>query len=248
MPKRPSGAVPLQLRFGDAVKVAQQIQNKGGGSLTLPMLAEAMGYSLSSSGFRMKLSAMKQHGLIEDEGKEKIKLSDLGLSVVAPPPEDEGRSLKDAFLRVSIYKSIHERYANKLLPLKGELANLLIHERKLDQKTAQVWAENFIDGAEGASLTRPRGERLLLLENPHMKGKEDRPTEPPPVDNPHRDEPPAPPVNPNARMFSIPFPSGTVQITIPHDLKPKEFEALIGMLEAYQGKENPLTPKEKKGE
>ena len=235
MPKRPTGAVPLQLRFGDAVKIAQQIQNTGGGSLTLPMLAEAMSYSLSSSGFRMKLGAMKQHGLIEDEGKDRIKLSDLGLSVVAPPPEDGGKSIKEAFLRVPIYVFIHGRYANKLLPLKAELANLLIHERKLDQKTAIVWAENFVEGAKSALLTRPRGERVLLLENPHIegapeepikRGEENQPLVPP--------EPPKLPGTNNNRVFSIPFSGGkSVQITMTGDLTNAELGAVIGMLQAY---------------
>jgi len=124
-----------------------------------------------------------------------------------------------------------------MLPLTSELANLLVHERKLSGDLAKVWAENFVEGAKSAFLTRPRGERLLLLGNPHIEGTNEEsgePAEPPAIDS---SEPLKPPKVPETSkpIFSFPFPGGkVVQITSSGELTQAELGALIGMLTAYK--------------
>lgn len=76
-------------------------------------LAVTMDMSASGGTFRGRLSAARMFGLVETEGA-KVRISDLGLLVLE---EATARSAKaDAFLRVPLYKAMHDAYNGLALP------------------------------------------------------------------------------------------------------------------------------------
>ena len=166
---RPKGSIPLNLTLGQAIQVAQKIHDKGGGSLRVAMLATELDNSPKSSGFGRKVACLKQHGLVEEKD-ETLNLTRLGLSVVAPTPEDGGLQLREALLRVPTYEFLHQRYADKVLPSVGDLTNVLIQERGLEKELAREWAEKFHQSAKDAGLVTQSGGKNILLDKPHTVG------------------------------------------------------------------------------
>jgi hypothetical protein len=76
-------------------------------------LAVAMDMSAAGGTFRGRLSAARMFGLVETEGA-KVRISDLGLLVLEEATAKAARA--EAFLRVPLYKAMHEAYAGLVLP------------------------------------------------------------------------------------------------------------------------------------
>jgi hypothetical protein len=121
----------------DAVAVAQAIHKTTGSSPCQPdQLAAAMGLSMHSSGFRMRMGTARLFGLIEsDRGSGGAKLTSLGQMIVDVSREREGKA--KAFLNVPLYSKLYEVYRGKVLPptaaLEREIAALGVAQKQTDR-------------------------------------------------------------------------------------------------------------------
>ena len=124
---RPNRPCPV-VRFDSAVQVAQAItENNAGKPMNRLLLADAMKYSPSSSGFRDRITAAAKYGLTEGNyHSETISLTDLGVTVTRPRNDHERvEAQRKAVRSVQIFNDILEYFANSKLPKPEFLKNTL---------------------------------------------------------------------------------------------------------------------------
>ncbi|HEY3777912.1 MAG TPA: hypothetical protein VGL35_07625 [Rhizomicrobium sp.] len=97
-----------------AAEVAEKVYARRGlGSCPLDELAAELNVTMSGS-FRLKNSAARMFGFIEKDGISAVKLTDLGARYLSAESEAEAKAT--AFLNISLYSQIYEKYRGKLLP------------------------------------------------------------------------------------------------------------------------------------
>jgi hypothetical protein len=107
-------------------------KNVGHGSCSLPQLAAWVNFSPKSSGLRTLISAARLFGVIESDGSEGNRLSQLGIRVVDPA---QARAAKaEAFLRVPLFSALFQKYEAGLTPpsiaLEAEIVGLGVSEKQ----------------------------------------------------------------------------------------------------------------------
>ncbi len=117
------------------IEVARAIYSRSGlGPCELDELAAEMGQVISGA-FRLKTSSARLFELIEKEGKNGVKLSELGRAIVTPDTERAARA--EAFMRVPLYSAIYEKYRGRLLPpnkaLEREMLTLGVSSKQTDR-------------------------------------------------------------------------------------------------------------------
>lgn len=96
------------------IDVATHVYRRSGlGPCQLDELAAELKVTMSGS-FRLKNSAARMFGFIEKDGASAVKLTDLGSRLVSPESSADAKAA--AFLNISLYNQIYEKYRGKLLP------------------------------------------------------------------------------------------------------------------------------------
>jgi len=237
MPKKPTGKHPPIIDFEACVEAIKKIyESSGTASVGKDLFASRLGFSGKSSGFHMRISCFKQHNLIEDDGNSGVKLTKLGLEIVAPTEGDGVESKVRSFLLIPTYKSLHEKYVGGKLPDVEHIKNALIHEKGFDKDPAKKWASYFTLGCDFCRLVSGSDGNRILLGQP--QGASSRlstegtkatstPIEPKRIVNDELAK--GDDLN---QYISIPF--GSKVARIPNNLSTNEYEALKGMIEAFK--------------
>ena len=151
---RPYPAVSL----ATAIQVAEAIANSNGSRpMNRLLLAEAMGYSPSSSGFRDQIAASAKYGLTEGNyNSETISLTSQGVAVTRPRNEAERIDVRRNALRsIPLFDELIRHFANARLPEPDFLKNIL--ERNpydIDPKWSAAAAEAFVEDAREVGYLR----------------------------------------------------------------------------------------------
>jgi len=96
------------------VELAKAVHSRAGrGACELADLAGELNQVFGSA-FRLKTAAAKIFGLTEKEGRDKARLTELGLRIISPDQEPAARA--EAFLAVPLYSALFDRYRGILLP------------------------------------------------------------------------------------------------------------------------------------
>jgi hypothetical protein len=146
----------------DSIAVAKGIHDTTGSTVCQhEQLAAALGFSMNSSGYRVRLAAARVFGLIESSGGG-LKLTPLGQLIVDSAREREAKVR--AFLNVPLFKAIYDQNRGKQLPppaaLEREMAGLGVSEkqkeraRQVFQRSAEV--AGFFD-MDRSRLVMPPG-------------------------------------------------------------------------------------------
>jgi hypothetical protein len=142
----------------DAVEVGKSIYTNAGTSCSVDQLAAYMKQSVSSSAFRLRLSAARMFGVIEYD-RTTIKLTDLGQRLVDSSTEAAARV--DSFLAVELYRLVFEGFRGRALPgaagLESEMARLGVAQKVTD-KARQV----FERSARQAGFFAHGTDRLVM--------------------------------------------------------------------------------------
>jgi len=106
--------------------------NVGHGECSSGQLAAWTSQSAKSSGFRTQISAARLFGLIESDDADSLRLTELGRRVVDPA---QARAAKaEAFLRVPLFKALHDKYKDGVTPpsaaLEREIVSLGVAEKQ----------------------------------------------------------------------------------------------------------------------
>lgn len=183
------GSSPPYLGLAEALKLAQQIYEQAAGTASYDVFSRIAGNSTSSSSFTKKLAALKGFGLVKEDTKGRIELSDIGLAIAAPlSPDATAISKKEAFLRQRVFAQVFDRHKGKLLPADEFLKNIIEQEFKIPRELSDAWVAAFKDAARVAGLLHDREDgKTQILDSPLV------PNAPRPV--PTRVETPPPSVN-----------------------------------------------------
>ncbi|MBS3649682.1 hypothetical protein KEU06_13800 [Pseudaminobacter sp. 19-2017] len=149
--------VPLEA----AVEVARAIYSRCAfGSCDQDELAAEMSQTISGA-FRTKTAAARMFGLVEKDGRSAFRLSEIGKRLIAG--ETEQAAKVDAFLAVSLYQQIYEKFRGHNLPppkaLEREMETLGVPRKQTDrarqafERSAQF--AGFFDSGKDR-LVRPR--------------------------------------------------------------------------------------------
>ncbi len=145
----------------DAVVIAKGIhETTGAGVCQHDQLAAAIGMSMNSSGYRMRLSAARLFGFIEtDRAAGGVRLTDLGQMVVDSTRERAAKA--KAFLNVPLFKRLFETKRGQLLPppaaLEREMASIGVSQKQTE-RARQV----FQRSAEVAGFFEMDRSRLIM--------------------------------------------------------------------------------------
>ena len=103
--------------LGKAVRRAEAIyQHEGEAPVPVTAVLSHWGYSGLNGRASRQLAALKKFGLIEDEGGKggrRIRLSQLGLSIVDPASRERRKDLQSAALMPAIHRELREQFAEE---------------------------------------------------------------------------------------------------------------------------------------
>lgn len=156
-PNRPHPAISLEIALGTPRVVRD---NNAGRPMSRLLLAEAMGYSPSSSAFRDRIGASARYGLTEGNYRsEMIALTPLGESTTRPRNNQEMiTSLRKAVRNVPIFEQLLDYFANAKLPTADFLKNTLERDPfSIDPAWSDAVAEAFIADARHVGFLRDIG-------------------------------------------------------------------------------------------
>ena len=151
---RPHPAV----QFANAIQVAEAItKNNAGKPMNRLLLAEAMSYSPSSSGFRDRVASAVKYGLTEGNyHSETIALTDLGVAVTRPRNNSERiEAQRKAIRSIPIYNDLLDHFGNNRLPKANFLKNTLERDPfGIDPAWSAAVAEAFAEDAKYVGYLR----------------------------------------------------------------------------------------------
>jgi|WetSurMetagenome_2_1015567.scaffolds.fasta_scaffold58779_2 hypothetical protein len=115
----------------DALRIAQSIQdNNAGRPYNRLDVAQAVGYSPESSGFRTLIISSGRYGLTEGGyAADKLSLTEIGRSIVAPRDDEERKEgLLKALKNIEFFRKFFERYDQSKMPRDDLLKNALTRD------------------------------------------------------------------------------------------------------------------------
>jgi hypothetical protein len=141
--------VPL----AEALDFVRLIDARGLSGLPTAELASALGIkNVRTNTFSARLSASRQFGLLksQDEG---FAPTPLARSILHPTDKSAvSRHLRAALVAPPLYASLAARYADKVVPEAGVLANVLLHHEGITASAKEAAAANFLESARFAGV------------------------------------------------------------------------------------------------
>jgi predicted nucleotide-binding protein len=142
--------------LGAAIRVPMALADSYGKNPTKPFrVAEAMGLSPTSGGFRMLCGASIAYGLTEGGyNSDTISLTPLGRRIVAPTKEgDAAAAKKEAFLRPRVIRDFLSRYNESKIPSETIGRNVL-EEIGVPSDRTKATLELLLEGAREVGVLR----------------------------------------------------------------------------------------------
>ena len=252
MPRTRSNRPHPQTPLATALQVAEAIsENNASRPMNRLLLAQAMGYSPNSSGFREKIAASAKYGFTEGNfHSDIISLTARGLAATRPRNEDERiKARRDAFRSVQLFDDLMNHFTNSKLPEPDFLKNTLERDpHKIDPEWSKTAAEAFIDDAREVGFLREIGGSPFIVVDASNTVPETPPTTAPNVVETdtigETDDVTSPGQN-----FSVPDPVGEqeqqkgsdpasrpvpMQLFIAHGSNRTPFEQLKGILNGWK--------------
>jgi hypothetical protein len=163
--KKARVAQPPYLNLQEAVQIAGQIYEQGGGRADSNLLTVILRNSTSSSSFTRKLQSLRWYHLTAGMVPP-VTLTDAALAIVAPKDENARLAgLKSAAIGPDPFRRTYDRLKGKLLPQKEFLINGFQHDLNVPKEIATAWADSFAEALETAQLLLSRQDgKIQVLE------------------------------------------------------------------------------------
>jgi predicted nucleotide-binding protein len=168
-----SGRRPIEVTFPrdslkKSLKLAESIErNNAGRAYNRLDLAQSVSMSPNSYGYRRLISSSGRYGLSQGSYKsDKIALTNLGTSIVAPKEEGEvERGLRQALLTSPLFKKVLEFYDKKRIPSPDLFKNALKREFGVPAEDIDACYEILIENMRDYGLIQNiRGNDFLQLD------------------------------------------------------------------------------------
>jgi hypothetical protein len=158
-------AQPPYLHLDEAIRLAGQIYEQGGGIANVNLLTSLLKNSPSSSSFLRKLMSMRGYRLTSSVAPP-VSLTEIGLAIVAPKDEASRLlNLKLAAIGPEPFRRTYERLKGKLLPQDEYLRNTFQYDMQLPKVVADAWVDSFKSSLETAGLLLARSDgKTQILE------------------------------------------------------------------------------------
>jgi hypothetical protein len=161
------GSRPPYISLAEALRLATQIYEQGGGRASKDLMSRLTGNTSSSSSFVRKVNALKSYGLaVEDNGD--VILSNAGVAAVAPTePHLAAEAKKVSFQQIDVFNRVYERHKGKILPADEFLKNMLEQDSGIPRELTSEWISALKDGLKTAGLLHDRGDgKMQIMESP----------------------------------------------------------------------------------
>lgn len=151
-PREKSALYPA-VTLDDCLDFIQKIDSIGGETVPYASVIALMGLkNPTTRSFLSRISASKQFGLIIT-GNSMIQLTDTGRRILTDAHTEKSHSLLvDAFVNPPLYQKLVERFLNRALPPKNQLASILVNEYRIIRQVKDLAAECFLKSAESLGL------------------------------------------------------------------------------------------------
>ncbi len=195
----------------DATRIAKSIkENNAGNPYDRLDLAKSLGYQPESGLFRTLITSSGKFGLTSGGySADKLSLTPLGLQVVSPTTDEEGkRSLKEALFRIPLYQGFFTKFDKNRVPREELLRNTLIRDFGIPAEDTKACYEMILKNAnELGMVNNIKGTDYFQLSNLAPNG--DKPEPQPPASLPEdplrpSQEPTMPSQNPQAPSQFVP--------------------------------------------
>ncbi|MGA2285266.1 MAG: hypothetical protein ABSG55_03220 [Dehalococcoidia bacterium] len=160
-----------------SIAVARAIREKGGGSADLEHIAGFLDYGSTKSGsFISRIAAARQFALIERNGSFYVPTRLANRIIIPEHPGVEDRAARaEAFMSVTLYKSLYQRYKGGPIPPQAGLRNALETQFNVPRARTQLAYRVFMESAGQAGFFDARGVRTHLVmpaiaEGPNISG------------------------------------------------------------------------------
>jgi hypothetical protein len=145
-----------------SIKVAEVIQNVGGGSCASDFLAAQLGYaSIKSGTYLTRMAAARMFGYISATDGS-FFVTERGRAIVSPVmPEDSVIAKVEGFLSVPLFAKVFEDFKGKTLPPDVGLKNLFLNTYKIVPDRADSALRVFINSSEQCGFFKSGRDRLI---------------------------------------------------------------------------------------
>lgn len=170
MARKSSGTIPLALDLKEAIDLITTIYERGGGSMTQDDIAALMRLSPKSSGFRLKLAAMRNFDLIQTDGYS-IRLTERARGIIAPTSSQEQHAtIYETFNLIPVFSYLYNKYCGGYLPESTFLSNTIEKELSIASEHKEKWVRLFTESGRAAGLLREDGGKMRVLRSPSPTG------------------------------------------------------------------------------
>lgn len=148
--------------FGEALRIAEKVEQTGGGKLNEDTLAIAVSMSVKSSGFLLRSLTARQFKLLQKSGKT-LETTSLAKAILKPVNEDEKlNAIRESFLSIPLFNAVASRFKGQNLP-KGEvLRNILERELRIPHDRVAAAERVLMDSARETNLLVTSGNNTYL--------------------------------------------------------------------------------------
>lgn len=157
-----SGVAYPYFDHDSSIRVADVIQNVGGGNCASDFLAAKLGYtSIRSGTYLTRLAAARMFGYVSTSGGN-FFVTERGRAIISPVmPEDSVSAKIDGFLDVPLFAKIFEDFKGKQLPHEVGLKNLFLNTYKIVPDRVDSAARVFFNSAEQCGFFESGRDRLI---------------------------------------------------------------------------------------
>jgi len=181
-----------------SLKVADIIQNVGGGSCAADFLVSKLGYkSIQSGTYLTRVAAARMFGYVST-AQGKFVVTERALSALQPVmPEDSINAKADAFLSVPLFAKLYEDFRGRTLPPEVGLRNLFLNSYRILPDRIPDALRVFMNSAAQCGFFDSGRDRLIRPATNSAAAAPQAPPESPTA--PQQQEPSAPPDKPRWR-------------------------------------------------
>lgn len=148
--------------FGDALRIAEKVEQAGGGRLNEDTLAIALSMSVKSSGFLLRSLTARQFKLLQKSGQT-LETTSLAKAILKPVNEEEKlQAIRESFLSIPLFNAVASRFKGQNLPQGQVLRNILERELRIPHDRVAAAERVLMDSAREAKVLVTSGNNTYL--------------------------------------------------------------------------------------
>jgi hypothetical protein len=148
--------------FGEALRIAEKVEQTGGGKLNEDTLAIALSLSVKSSGFLLRALTARQFKLLQKSGQT-LETTSLAKEILKPVSEEEKlHAIRESFLSIPLFNAVASRFKGQNLPQGEVLRNILERELRIPHDRVSAAERVLMDSAREAKVLVTSGNNTYI--------------------------------------------------------------------------------------